>query len=324
MEEKNWLKELVESSDFEYFDGEEDYEDYEGEDYEDYEGEDYEDYEGDEDYENAIGKIRKRRRRRMMKAQRANIKKPLGQGNKSVPLQASPNPFTQQQSYNAVSNLSFDLIVKTTVRPQNETPPGYPQDEKPQDEEQAVVSDGGEKTIVYPPDATYEVPILYPFANKQQGYEKTLTNYGLLLKGATVYYEEGSGFRLRGADHEIEINGMSFNLSDLYNAILYRNLKLQINKIRFALQEPDDVAYLNTLTMYAIGITSKIQKDSLNVGSFVQPQNFNTNIVDVDMKIILDYNSILTYQINTAMVNKPASGDAVNTFRMSFFCNILR
>jgi len=117
---------------------------------------------------------------------------------------------------------------------------------------------------------------------------------------------------------------MSFNLSDLYNAILYRNLKLQINKIRFALQEPDDVAYLNTLTMYSIGITSKIQKDSLNVGSFVQPQNFNTNIVDVDMKIILDYNSILTYMINTAMVNKPASGEAVNTFRMSFFCNILK
>ena len=117
---------------------------------------------------------------------------------------------------------------------------------------------------------------------------------------------------------------MSFNLSDLYNAILYRNLKLQINKIRFALQEPNDVAYLNSLTMYAIGITSKIQKDSINCGSFVRPYNFNTNIVDVDMKIIIDYNSILTYQINTAMVDKPASGEAVNTFRMSFFCNILR
>ena len=294
MEEKNWLKELVESSDFEYFDGEEDYEDYEGE--------DYEDYEGDEDYENAIGKIRKRRRRRMMKAQRANIKKPLGQGNKSVPLQASPNPFTQQQSYNAVSNLSFDLIVKTTVY------------EK---------AGGG-----YPPDETYEIPILYPFANKDQNYQNTLSNYGLLLKSAYVNYVEGAILEVRSRDvpptHTISIEGMSFNLSDLYNAILYRNLKLQINKIRFALQEPDDVAYLNTLTMYAIGITSKIQKDSLNVGSFVRPQNFNTNIVDVDMKIILDYNSILTYQINTAMVNKPASGDAVNTFRMSFFCNILR
>jgi len=76
--------------------------------------------------------------------------------------------------------------------------------------------------------------------------------------------------------------------------------------------------------MYSIGITSKIQKDSLNVGSFVRPWNFNTNIVDVDMRIVIDYNSILTYMINTAMVNKPASGTAVNTFRMSFFCNILK
>lgn len=286
MEEKNWLKEIVNSSDFEYFDDE-----------------DYEEYEGDEDYENATGK--RREKKVMMKAQRANIKKLLGQGNKSVPLQASPNPFTQQQTYNAVSSLSFDLVVKTTV----------------------VREEAG----VYPPDATYEIPILYPFANKSQKYEKTLSNYGLLMKGSTVVYSEGSSFELisphplREGKHQVDINGMSFNLSDLYNAILYRNLKLQINKIRFALQEPNDVAYLNTLTMYSIGITSKIQKDSLNVGSFVQPQNFNTNIVDVDMKIILDYNSILTYMINTAMVDKPASGDvAVNTFRMSFFCNILK
>ncbi len=292
MEEKNWLKELVESSDFEYFDDE-----------------NYENYEDDE---YAIGKLKDK-----LKAKRATVSRvsspavvagpgqgkgiAAGQG-KSIPLQASPNPFTQQQSYNAVSSLFFDLIVKTTVH---------------------EASDG-----VYPPDATYEVPILYPFANKEQDYSSTLARYGLLLKGATVLYEEGSrlyvGDSLVGAKHAIEIDGMSFNLSDLYNAILYRNLKLQINKIRFALQEPDDVAYLNTLTMYAIGITSKIQKDSLNVGSFVQPQNFNTNIVDVDMRIILDYNSILTYQINTAMVNKPAKGDAVNTFRMSFFCNILK
>ena len=282
MEEKNWLKELVESSDFEYLDDE-----------------NYENYEDLEDEEYAIG----RRRGRASRAKRSAVGKASSsaEGQKSIPLQASPNPFTQQQSYNAVSNLNFDLVVKTTVE-----------------------KGGG----AYPPDATYEVPILYPFANKQQNYEITLSNYGLLLKGAGVYYGEGSSFRLSmgGGDwkHKIEINGMSFNLSDLYNAILYRNLKLQINKIRFALQEPDDVAYLNTLTMYAIGITSKIQKDSLNVGSFVQPQNFNTNIVDVDMKIILDYNSILTYMINTAMVNKPASGGAENTFRMSFFCNILK
>lgn len=275
MEEKNWLKDLVNSSDFEYFDGEED----------------YEDYEGDEDYENATGKKKR-------VSQRANIKKPLGQGNKSVPLQASPNPFTQQQPYNAVSSLNFDLVVKTIVNEQG--------------------------TGVYPPDATHEVPILYPFANKGQKYHNTLLNYGLLIKNPDIEYLEGSSFRLMSEGHVVDINGMSFNLSDLYNAILYRNLKLQINKIRFALQEPNDVAYLNTLTMYSIGITSKIQKDSLNVGSFVQPQNFNTNIVDVDMKIILDYNSILTYMINTAMVEKPASGNAVNTFRMSFFCNILK
>ena len=279
MEEKNWLKELVESSDFEYLDDE-----------------NYEDYEDYEDDEYAIGR-RRGKAKRTTAGKVLSGKVPSGE-QKNVSLQASPNPFTQQQSYNAVSSLNFDLVVKTIVN------------EK---------SGGG-----YDPDATYEVPILYPFANKSQIYEKTLSNYGLLIKGAGVEYSEGSSFKLNKGGHTVEINGMSFNLSDLYNAILYRNLKLQINKIRFALQEPNDVAYLNTLTMYSIGITSKIQKDSLNVGSFVQPQNFNTNIVDVDMKIILDYNSVLTYMINTAMVDKPASGDAVNTFRMSFFCNILK
>lgn len=283
MEEKNWLKELVESSDFEYFDDE-----------------NYEDYE-DDDEENAVGKKQVRIRGKAKRVAAGKVlagKVPSGE-QKNVPLQASPNPFTQQQPYNAVSSLNFDLIVKTSVL--EKSGGGYPQDE------------------------TYEIPILYPFANKSHTYMNTLSNYGLLIKGANVQYSEGSSFKLiKGAEHIVEINGMSFNLSDLYNAILYRNLKLQINKIRFALQEANDVAYLNTLTMYSIGITSKIQKDSLNVGSFVQPQNFNTNIVDVDMKIILDYNSILTYMINTAMVDKPASGNAVNTFRMSFFCNILK
>lgn len=283
MEEKNWLKELVESSDFEYLDDEN---------YENYEDEDL------EDDEYAIGRIRRRGRAKRTAAGKVSSSA-ARQESIQASLKASPNPFTQQQTYNAVSTLNFDLVVRTSV---------YERDSK------------------YPPDATYEVPILYPFANKNQNYVNTLSNYGLLIKGAVVVYTEGSNFSVGLGDHQIDINGMSFNLSDLYNAILYRNLKLQINKIRFALQEPNDVAYLNTLTMYSIGITSKIQKDSLNVGSFVQPQNFNTNIVDVDMKIILDYNSVLTYMINTAMVDKPqpASGPAVNTFRMSFFCNILK
>ena len=77
---------------------------------------------------------------------------------------------------------------------------------------------------------------------------------------------------------DITIKGMSFNLSDLYNAINKRDLKIQINKIRFALEEEDDIAYLNTLTMYGIGLTSKIQKDTLNAGSFVKPNNYNKNI----------------------------------------------
>jgi len=304
MEEKNWLKELVESSDFEYFDGDEYLEIVAGQ------GKD-----SGIEYSKIVAGQGKDS---LFSNSKADViaGQSKGSGNnvvyQAVPittmpvekrlLKASSNPFTQYQQYNAVSNLFFDLIVKTTV---------YPQDT------------GG-----YPPDQTYEVPILYPFANKHQLYLNTLSNYGLLLKGSAVKYDEGSSFRLLngGADrvHQVDINGMSFNLSDLYNAILYRNLKLQINKIRFALQEPDDVAYLNTLTMYSIGITSKIQKDSLNVGSFVRPWNFNTNIVDVDMRIVIDYNSILTYMIDTAMVNKPASGNAVNTFRMSFFCNILK
>lgn len=292
MEEKNWLKELVESSDFEYFDGE-----------------NYEDLEREVAGQ---GKMSSSAPAVVVAGQGKDINTPtvVAEQSKAVPittmpvekrlLKASANPFTQYQQYNAVNNLFFDLIVKITVSQQT----------------------GG----TYPPDQTYEVPILYPFANKDQNYQNTLSNYGLLIKGASVLYDEGQKLRIYGGEgeHEIEVVGMSFNLSDLYNAILYRNLKLQINKIRFALQDQDDIAYLNALTMYAIGITSKIQKDSLNTGSFVRPWNFNNNIVDVDMRIIVDYNSILTYMIDTAMVNKPASGQAVNTFRMSFFCNILR
>ena len=318
MEEKNWLKELVESSDFEYFD-DENYENYE----------DLEMVVAGQGKATPVQGIVAGQGKATPAEQVIVAGQGKGTGNnvvyQAVPittmpvekrlLQASPNPFTlhtqrkapnlftQYQQYNAVNNLFFDLIVKTTVYE--------------------------ESTGVYPPDVTYEIPILYPFANKEQDYSNTLSNYGVLLKGLRVQYLEGSSLIALNETssqimHTIKIDGMSFNLSDLYNAILYRNLKLQINKIRFALQEPNDIAYLNTLTMYAIGITSKIQKDSLNAGSFVRPQNFNNNIVDVDMRIILDYNSILTYQINTAMVDKPASGNAVNTFRMSFFCNILR
>jgi len=312
MEEKNWLKELVESSDFEYFDGDEYLEIVAGQ------GKD-----SGIEYSKIVAGQGKDS---LFSNSKADViaGQSKGSGNnvvyQAVPiitmpvekrlLKASSNPFTQYQQYNAVSNLFFDLIVKTTVAYTSPDP-------------ESGIGGG------YPPDATYEIPILYPFANKGQHYWQTLSNYGLLIKGSEVRYDEGSSFvleRLSGLSlaHRVEVSGMSFNLSDLYNAILYRNLKLQINKIRFALQETDDVAYLNTLTMYSIGITSKIQKDSLNVGSFVRPWNFNTNIVDVDMRIVIDYNSILTYMINTAMVNKPASGDAVNTFRMSFFCNILK
>jgi len=296
--EKNWLEEMVKSSDFEYFDGNEYLEVVAGEGKATPAGQDIVAGQGKGTGNNVVYQA---------------VPITTMPGEKRL-LQASPNPFTlhtqrkapnpftQYQQYNTVSNLFFDLIVKTTAREKS----------------------GGE----YLPDQTYEVPILYPFANTNQSYTNTLANYGVLLKGADIEYEEGSRFVLSygpgTGKHIIEVDGMSFNLSDLYNAILYRNLKLQINKIRFALQEVNDVAYLNTLTMYSIGITSKIQKDSLNVGSFVRPWNFNTNIVDVDMRIILDYNSILTYQINTAMVDKPSEGEAVNTFRMSFFCNILK
>ena len=293
--EKNWLEEMVKSSDFEYFDGNEYLEVVAGEGKATPTGQDIVAGQGKGTGNNVVYQA-------VPITTMPPVEKRLLQASPNPftlhTQRKAPNPFTQYQQYNTVSNLFFDLVVKTTVQ------------EK---------SGGG-----YNPDVTYEVPILYPFANKGQDYHNTLSNYGLLLKGADVEYLEGSRFIVKKAEHEIEIDGMSFNLSDLYNAILYRNLKLQINKIRFALQDQNDLAYLNTLTMYSIGITSKIQKDSLNVGSFVRPWNFNTYIIDVDMKIVIDYNSILTYQINTAMVDKPASGDAVNTFRMSFFCNILK
>jgi len=56
----------------------------------------------------------------------------------------------------------------------------------------------------------------------------------------------------------------------------------------------------------------------------VKPQNFNTKIVDVDMKIILDYNNILTYMYNPAMIKDLHLGGGHNTMRLSFFCNILK
>ena len=282
MEEKNWLKDLVNSSDFEYFDGEED----------------YEDYEGDEDYENATGKIKK-------VSKRANIKKPLNiqakpmtTGKGGVPLQASPNPFNNPESYNNISNLNFDLIVEASTAATGATP-------------------------------IIEVPILYPYMTYNQRYETWLSRYGIVLNNSVV------SLNLTPTPHcsvtnstgtfVLKTTGMSFNLTDLYNAILHRGLKLQINKIRFALQEENDVAYLDALTMYSIGITSKIQKDSLNTGSFVKPDNFNKGIVDIDMKIVLDYNSVLTYMYNPNMISRDtATGVGSNTFRMSFFCNILK
>ena len=173
-----------------------------------------------------------------------------------------------------------------------------------------------------------EIPILYPFMDKVQDYTDILERYGLAINNYVITYEKDNIVKIftttARPNFTITIRGMSFNLSDLYNAINKRDLKIQINKIRFALEEKDDIAYLNTLTMYGIGITSKIQKDSLNVGSFVQPQNFNTNIVDVDMKIILDYNSILTYMYNPAMIKDLHLGGGHNTMRLSFFCNILK
>jgi len=315
MEEKNWLKELVENSDFEYFD--------------------------DDEYLEVVAGQGKR-----SGSVSSNIgKKPdvmAGQGKESrnnvvyqaVPitapitaipvdkrvLQASANPFYNPASYNKISRVFFDIIVEakqTNVR------------------KQPVV----------------EIPIIYPFMTYKQNYEDVLQRYGLILGDYEISYynntctvvrpepklqpvrppipvtpipTEPEPVDLKPTSFSITIKGMSFNLSDLYNAILYRNLKLQINKIRFALQEPDDVAYLNTLTMYSIGITSKVQKDSLNTGSFVRPYNFNNNIVDVDMEIVIDYNNILTYMYDPGLINVNADGDGHNTFRMSFFCNILK
>lgn len=277
MEEKNWLKELVESSDFEYFDDE--------------------NLEDLEDDEYAIGKS-------IGKAKRANIRKVSssapGQkpGQKSVPLKASPNPFNNPESYNNISNLNFDLIVEASTAATGATP-------------------------------IIEVPILYPYMTYQQQYETWLSRYGIVLNGSVV------SLNLTPTPHcavtnstgtfVLKTTGMSFNLTDLYNAILHRGLKLQINKIRFALQEENDVAYLDALTMYSIGITSKIQKDSLNTGSFVKPDNFNKGIVDIDMKIVLDYNSVLTYMYNPNMISRDTdTGVGSNSFRMSFFCNILK
>ena len=132
-----------------------------------------------------------------------------------------------------------------------------------------------------------EIPILYPFMDKIQDYTDILERYGLAINNYVITYEKDNIVKIISSNAEpnfsITIKGMSFNLSDLYNAINKRDLKIQINKIRFALEEEDDIAYLNTLTMYSIGITSKIQKDTLNAGSFVKPNNYNKNIVDVDV-----------------------------------------
>ena len=302
MEEKNWLKELVENSDFEYFD--------------------------DDEYLEVVAGQGKR-----SGSVSSNIgKKPdvmAGQGKESrnnvvyqaVPitapitaipvekrvLQASANPFYNPASYNKISRVFFDIIVEAKQTNLKKQP-------------------------------VVEIPIIYPFMTYKQYYQDVLQRYGLILGDYFINYDNNTctvdrEYSKLNADvidvdkpfdYSITIKGMSFNLSDLYNAILYRNLKLQINKIRFALQEPDDVAYLNTLTMYSIGITSKIQKDSLNTGSFVRPYNFNNNIVDVDMEIVIDYNNILTYMYDPGLINVDAAGDGHNTFRMSFFCNILK
>jgi len=290
MEEKNWLKDLVNSSDFEYFDDE-----------------DYEEYEGDEDLEDdeyAIGRSRGKGKAKRTTAGRVLTTKRTTAGRvpsgeqKNVPLQASPNPFNNPESYNNISNLNFDLIVEASTAATGATP-------------------------------IIEVPILYPYMTYQQQYETWLSRYGIVLNGSVV------SLNLTPTPHcsvtnstgtfALKTTGMSFNMTDLYNAILHRGLKLQINKIRFALQEENDVAYLDALTMYSIGITSKIQKDSLNTGSFVKPDNFNKGIVDIDMKIVLDYNSVLTYMYNPNMISRDAAtGVGSNTFRMSFFCNILK
>ncbi len=295
MKEKNWLKELVDNSDFEYFDGNEYLEVVAGQ------------GKGSGSVLSNIGK--------------ADViaGQGKGSGNNVVyqavpitaipvekrPLQASANPFNNPASYNKISTVNFDIIVEAK-----------------------------QTNLIKQPDV--EIPIIYPFMTYNQNYEDVLQRYGLILEDYTISYgnnictvtrEWDAAEKIdsqKNSTYSITIKGMSFNLSDLYNAIIHRNLKLQINKIRFALQEPDDVAYLNTLTMYSIGITSKIQKDSLNTGSFIRPYNFNNNIVDVDMQIVIDYNNILTYMFNPGLINVNAAGDGQNTFRMSFFCNILK
>jgi|GEM_PF-5146515 len=181
-------------------------------------------------------------------------------------------------------------------------------------------------TVILPTEV--EIPILYPFMDKVQDYTDILERYGLAINNYAITYEKDNIVKIissnAGPNFSITIKGMSFNLSDLYNAINKRDLKIQINKIRFALEEKDDIAYLNTLTMYGIGLTSKIQKDTLNAGSFVKPNNYNKNVVDVDVNMVIDYNNILTYMYNPAMIKNIAIGGGTNTMRMSFFCSILK
>ena len=195
----------------------------------------------------------------------------------------------------------------------------------------AILWDNSEPEFL--PDAVtipneVEIPILYPFMDKVQGYTDILERYGLAINNYVITYEKDNIVKMHSTtatpNFDITIKGMSFNLSDLYNAINKRNLKIQINKIRFALEEKDDIAYLNTLTMYGIGLTSKIQKDTLNAGSFVKPNNYNKNVVDVDVNMVIDYNNILTYMYNPAMIKNISIGGGTNTMRMSFFCSILK
>jgi len=181
-------------------------------------------------------------------------------------------------------------------------------------------------TVILPTEV--EIPILYPFMDKVQDYTDILERYGLAINNYAITYEKDNIVKIISSNAKpnfsITIKGMSFNLSDLYNAINKRDLKIQINKIRFALEEEDDIAYLNTLTMYGIGLTSKIQKDTLNAGSFVKPNNYNKNIVDVDVNMVIDYNNILTYMYNPATIKNISIGGGTNTMRMSFFCSILK
>jgi len=303
--EKNWLEEMVKSSDFEYFDGNDEY-------LEVVAGQGKDSGSVLNNLEVVAGQGKGSGNNVVYRAVPITTmpveKRPLltTMPVEKRPLRASANPFNNPASYKRISSVFFDIIVETKL------------------------------TNVKTKQPDVEVPILYPYMNHNQGYEKVLARYGLILADYYIYYEDDtckikryvptseSMDGTRTGDIDISIKGMSFNLSDLHNAILYRNLKLQINKIRFALQEPDDIAYLNTLTMYSIGITSKIQKDSLNTGSFVRPWNYNNNIVDVDMEIVVDYNNILTYTINPGLVNLDELGNGQNTFRMSFFCNVLK